>query len=161
MTRELTTNNKVRNSIDKVSRKGTKWRYCRHVRHYHESELHHPWNLAFIYRRQTLVQTCMSVRANWLARKLFKLDRKKCATLLKSALSYLFCLCRHSLMEFAASHVSSMQSLSLTRGPERGSRSSEFVRSGLSYEQPPAMSRSPQIKMTRWPKVDKWEGKMY
>ncbi len=30
-----------------------------------------------------------------------------------------------------------------------------------SSRKPPAMSQSPQIKMARWPKADKWGGKMY
>ncbi len=36
-----------------------------------------------------------------------------------------------------------------------------IVKSGLVYEQPPAMPRSPQIKMARWPKADEWDGKVY
>ncbi len=32
----------------------------------------------------------------------------------------------------------------------------ELVRSGMFNEQPRAMSRSPQAKMARWPKADKW-----
>ncbi len=38
------------------------------------------------------VSTGACACANWLAKKLFKWDRKKCAILLKSALSYLFLL---------------------------------------------------------------------
>ncbi len=38
---------------------------------------------------------------------------------------------------------------------------SEMWVTGCSSRKPPAMSRSPQIRMARWPETDKWGGKMY